>query len=693
MIKISLYLVLICSILLSPSNASTLSIGRSRAHEDKSGKYTPLVVSLSTEDMKEKAKPVDLICIVDVSGSMWGTPIELVKNSLEYLVNISNSTDNLAMVTFSSNSRVVHNLTRMTEENKTLFLESITNLMASGGTNILSGLRKGLELLSHNYSSGERIASMILLSDGDDNIYNGIELAEMFRDLIKDQNKSDYIFTLHSFGYGVYYDYVMLKEIALVKDGAYFHIKQLTDVNIAYIRIYGYLSTVMDVDVQLKMESKFDIVKVYGIEDMYKANIENETLSSFKVTLIQVGYGRKYEFVLLVDVPRETPIDTEVLNATVPKLGLEAKYFWDGKFSAPAYEEYIRCIVVIIFIKGYDNGYSGVSVIEDGIEWIKKNYNGTRNWVKEFDEAKNDLTTGGRSGNANLLSKITELKTSKVGIHYDEGNSYQRTLINNYHGLDISKMEKLEIKGQKLINYTENINYYYFYLKEGNGQINNLPFSGESSSLIIYSNNISGNINITSLSESMECYFLSKSVKRVQTIVDFNHIGKFIIKKDFPFDFYIKVDGKRDITFNIEFLKFDYNAFNNSELLEINGYIMTDDEIDNLVINEYSLNSLEMFKGYFDKELNMGKLVIKQKDISNNLNSVYNNYLYIIIKKKSENDFDISDDLIGQFYFVPNDYIYSSIPENYQIFSNLEKDDNSPYFRIRFFIKNYSKLK
>ena len=303
---------------------------------------------------------------------MWGTPIELVKNSLEYLVNISNSTDNLAMVTFSSNSRVVHNLTRMTEENKTLFLESITNLMASGGTNILSGLRKGLELLSHNYSSGERIASMILLSDGDDNIYNGIELAEMFRDLIKDQNKSDYIFTLHSFGYGEYYDYVMLKEISLIKDGSYFHIKQLTDVNIAYIKIYGYLSTVMDVNVQLKMESKFDIVKVYGIEDMYKANIENETLSSFKVTLIQVGYGRKYEFVLLVDVPRETPINTEVLNATVPKLGLEAKYFWDGKFSAPAYEEYIRCIVVIIFIEGYDKGYSGVSVIEDGIEWIKK---------------------------------------------------------------------------------------------------------------------------------------------------------------------------------------------------------------------------------------------------------------------------------------------------------------------------------
>ena len=676
-----LYLSLFLPILFGLSNASTLTIERSRAHEDKSGKYTPLVVSLSTEDITEKAKPVDLICIVDVSGSMSGTPIELVKNSLEYLVNISNSTDNLAMVTFSSNSKVIHNLTQMTEENKSIFLKDISTLWASGGTNILSGLEKGLDLLTHDYSSGERIASMVLLSDGDDNYYDGIELAEMFRDLIKEQNKSDYIFTLHSFGYGEYYDYIMLKEISLIKDGSYFHINQLPDVNLAYIKIYGYLSTVKDVNVQLKIESKYDIVSVYGIEDMYDANITNGTTSSsFKVTLIQVGYGRKYEYVLLVDVPENTPKGTEVLNATVSKLGLEAKYLWDGKYSLPAYEEYIRCIVVIIFIEGYEKSYSGISVIEEGIEWIKNNYNGTRNWVKELNEAKTDLNTGGRSGNANLLSKITELKTSKVGIHYDEGNSYQRTLIDNFHGLDISKMEKMEIKGMKIINYTENINYYYFYLKQGNGLINNLTFSGESSSLILYSNDTSGNINITSLSDSMDLYLLNKSVDRIQTIVDFNHVGKFIFKKDFPFDFYTKVDGKRDITFNIELLNYNTsNNSNNTELLDINAYILTDNDIDYLLENENTLNTFEVFKGTFDYKINMGKLVIKQKNISDNLNTVYNNYLYIIIKKNSENDIITSDNIKGQFYFIPNNYIYSSIPENYKIYSNLEEGEDQPH--------------
>ena len=678
------YLAIIFLISLHLTNAapSSLTISRSRSHEDKSGKYTPLVVSLSTEDKAEKIKPVDLICIVDVSGSMSGSPITLVKESLEYLVKLMNSTDNFALVTFSSSSEVVNGLTPMTEENKEKILLNIHNLDAYGGTNIFSGLEKGLELIKQDYSSGERVASMILLSDGYDNYYYGT-LTEGFRDLLISENKSDYAFTLHSFGYGDSHDYELLNEIALIKDGAYFNIKKLQDVGESFLTIYGSLSTVMDINIQLKIQSKYDIVSVYGMEDMYEANITNETISSFNVKLIQVIYGRKYDFVLLVDIPKTTPTGTEVLNATVSKLGLKAKYLWDGKFSPPAYEEYIRCIVVIIFIEGYQLGGSmGINKIDEEIEWMKKNYNGTRNWVKELNDAKDDLSSSYYGGNANLLSKITELKTSRIGIHYDEGNSYQRTLISNYHGLDISTMEKFEIKGEIIINFIENINYYYFYLKKGNGEINNMPISGESSSLIIYSDDYSGNIKLKSLSDSMECYSFNKTTERIQAIVDFNHVGKFIIKKNFPYDFYTRVDGKRDITFNIEFLKFDYdksNMENISDFLIIYAYILTDDDIDNLVNNEYYLSRFESFKGIFDHKNNIGKLVIKQEDITVNLNSRYNNYLYITIIKNEEYNITISDNVEGQFFFIPNNYIYSSVPENYKIFSNLEQGESSPH--------------
>ena len=671
LILIFIYLTLLN---ISKVDSSSLSIGRSRAHEDKSGPYTPLVVTLSTEDTSVKKKPVDLICIVDVSTSMDGTPLDLVKKSLEYLVNKGNETDNFAMITFSDGSKIVNNFTRLTEENKPKLLESISNLRAFGNTNIYSGLLRALELLKDDYKSGERVASMILLSDGADNYYSH-NVVNKFKQLMIDQKKTDYVFTLHSFGYGSSYDAELLNKIALIKDGAYFHIYIMKDVAEAYLKIYSSLSTVMDVNIQLVVQSKYNIMKVYGIEDMYEANIATETISSFNVKIIQVIHGKKYEFVLLVDIPITTPIGTEVLNATVHKLGLKSKYYWDGKYSPPAYEEYIRCIVVIIFIEGYESSSSGNSIIQEGKEWIKTNYNGTRDWLNEFDEAKNDLQSG-KSGKANLLSKITELKTTKIGIHYDEGNSYQRQLIDNYHGLDVSKMKEIEIRGEKVINYIKDINYYYFYLKDGKGEINKMPFSGQSSSLVIFTNETKGNINMISLSDSMNIYYLNKSISRMQTNINFNRVGKFIIKKDFPYDFYTLVDGKRDILFNIEFLKLP-EGIKLEENLEINAFILNDDDIDDLVKNEYLLNSRNKFKGNFNNELKQGKIIIKKSDISRHLDIVHNNFLYIIIKKISNIDIDITNSIEGQFFFIPINYALSSLPENYKIYNHLEQGDST----------------
>ena len=248
----------------------------------------------------------------------------------------------------------------------------------------------------------------------------------------------------------------------------------------------------------------------------------------------------------------------------------------------------------------------------------------------------------------------------------------------NLHGLDTNNMQKMEIKGQKLMNFLENINYYYFYLNSGYGMINNIPFSEKSSSFIIYSNYSSGKINITSLSDSMELYYSSKTVTRIQNIVDFNHIGKFIFKNDFPFYFYTNVDGKKDITFNIIFLNLPENI-NIEKELEIFGIVLSDNEIDNLSDDDNLLNAHDKFEGIFEHNINIGKVVIKQDVISKYLDNRYNNYLYIIINKKSGSKATFPDNIEGQFYFIPNSYVYSSIPENYLIFTNLEKDDNTAH--------------
>ena len=669
-------------VLISNKDEISLNIYRARAHSDQTGNLTPLVVSLSCPDQQEKMKPVDLICIVDISGSMSGDKIKLVRESLKYLVNLMNEEDNFALVKFDDYAVVVNNFTKMTEENKTLLIENIDKLYAYGGTNILEGLSKGLDLITNDYSSGDRVVSMILLSDGND-IYLYGQVADYFQDYLEAQGKENYIFTLHTFGYGADHDETLMENIAKIKNGGFFFIQRLKEVQSAYLQIYGSLSTVCAVNVDLTIQSNFIIADVYGKEDLYNSSLNNSTIpNTFTTTLLHAISGKTINYVVLVDIPLNTSYGTEVLNATILPQNISANYIWAQTFSIIAYEEYIKSISVTYFSKGFYAGtYRGIQIITEGKTWIILNYNGTRNWVVEYDDAITDLQNFYTFGSANLLSKIHELKTSSIGNHYSEDNSYIKGIIEKSHNLDVSKLPINKIKGEKIINFEKNINYYYFYLKDGRGKINNLLFSGESSSLIVYSNNSKSQINITSISEYLEYYYWNETKTRLQNIVDFNHEGKFIIEKDFPIEFYSIVDGTKDITFNVEFLKLDCdtNSDKVNHSFNFSAYIVDDLDIESLN-NEIdsSPNSL-VYNGIYDSELSIGKIIIKKEDIYKQLSSTRNSYLYVIIKKNSINSKIIYKHLEGQLLFFSMDYIYSTIPEGFLISSNLLEGQKTPH--------------
>ena len=669
-------------VLISNKDSPSLEIHRSRSHIDQTKNLTPLVVTLSTEDKSEKMKDVDLICIVDVSGSMSGNKIQLVRESLKSLVNYMTEKDNLALITFSDYVEKITEFTQMTPENKTLLLEDIDELYASGGTRIYPALETAVRMLKDNYSSGERIASIIFLSDGQD-IYEKSQVVPKFKKLISNRTLSNYTFTLHTFGYGNDHDPNLLLELAKAKGGGFFFIKQLSDVQDAYLYIFGSLSTVYDVNLNLTIQSNFKIEKVYGMEDMYQASLSNNTkVYSFNTVIIQVIYGKRYAYVVLVDIPPDTPYGTEVLNATISPLNISAKYLWDQKYNVIAYEEYIRCISVTYFSDAFYAGKTqGIVIIKEGRAWIEVNYNGTRNWIVEYDDAINDLNNYNSFGKANLLSKIYELKTSTAGIHYNMDNSYARSIIDKSHNIDVSKLPSLRVIGQKIIDFDLNINYYYFYLKEGNGKINNFLFSGEGSSLIIYSDNSSSKINITSLSDYIEYYYWNETKFRIQNIIDFSHGGKFIIEKDLPFEFYTRVDGSKDIAFNIEFLKLENNDTSNTSnhQFDIVAYVLDEKQINNLANN--SLPTTTVYNGSYDSELSLGKIVIKKEEISKYKvsNSLYNNYLYVIVKKNAFAPNIVYKHIEGQFIFVSMDYIFSTIPEGFYISSNLSENQKTPH--------------
>ena len=150
-----------------------LQISRSMSHNDQTGSLTPLVVKLSSVDKAEKIRNVSLICVVDVSFSMNSyNRMNLVRESLTYLVNMMTAEDKLAIVAFSTKASTRLSLMEMNEENKVKAINAINGLKPGGGTRILEGLKEGLKQIEDVYSSGERVVSMILLSDGEDRTKN-----------------------------------------------------------------------------------------------------------------------------------------------------------------------------------------------------------------------------------------------------------------------------------------------------------------------------------------------------------------------------------------------------------------------------------------------------------------------------------------------------------------------------------------
>ncbi|KAL6659911.1 hypothetical protein ACP70R_002033 [Stipagrostis hirtigluma subsp. patula] len=91
--------------------------------------------------------PLDLVTVLDVSGSMAGTKIALLKHAMSFVIQTLGPNDRLSVIAFSSSARRLFPLRRMTSTGRQQALQAVSSLVASGGTNIADGLKKGAKVV------------------------------------------------------------------------------------------------------------------------------------------------------------------------------------------------------------------------------------------------------------------------------------------------------------------------------------------------------------------------------------------------------------------------------------------------------------------------------------------------------------------------------------------------------------------
>ncbi|KAK1613722.1 hypothetical protein QYE76_019239 [Lolium multiflorum] len=113
---------------------------------------------------------LDLVAVLDVSGSMAGKKLHDTKVAMQFIIKKLSPIDRLSIVSFSTTAKRVCRLHFMTEDRQVELERLVNELEDDSLTNISDGLLTGRQVLDGRRLSGGRVASIILMSDGEHNV-------------------------------------------------------------------------------------------------------------------------------------------------------------------------------------------------------------------------------------------------------------------------------------------------------------------------------------------------------------------------------------------------------------------------------------------------------------------------------------------------------------------------------------------
>jgi Ca-activated chloride channel family protein len=122
-----------------------------------------VVADSDARETDHKRAPISLAVVLDTSGSMSGEKIEEARRSVLRLLSEMRDDDEITVIRYSDTSELVQPLSRVGNVRSALTAK-ISQLEASGGTNIPSGLAHGLRALDE--SARGRVRRIVLVSDG-----------------------------------------------------------------------------------------------------------------------------------------------------------------------------------------------------------------------------------------------------------------------------------------------------------------------------------------------------------------------------------------------------------------------------------------------------------------------------------------------------------------------------------------------
>ncbi len=194
---------------------------------------------------EEDRLPLDLILVLDVSGSMQGEKLQLVKNTTRLVVSQLTPHDRLAVVTFNGAGTRLTPLMAMSDSGKLLLMQHVDGVRASGGTNVSTGLHLALRLLRER-THRNAVSTVLLLSDGCDG-GGGLTACTPITQSLRTECGA----CVHTFGFGSDHDPALMNGIAEVGSGSFTFVERLESVAESFSACLGAVTDVVGQQVVL----------------------------------------------------------------------------------------------------------------------------------------------------------------------------------------------------------------------------------------------------------------------------------------------------------------------------------------------------------------------------------------------------------------------------------------------------------
>jgi Ca-activated chloride channel family protein len=231
-------------------------------------------------------KPATLTFVIDVSGSMAdGNRLEMVKQSLQYLVDRLRPDDTVGIVVYSTDARLLLPITTGSDRNA--ILGAIYSLQPEASTNAEAGLKLGYSLAMQAYRSGTS-NRVILCTDGVANVgQTGPEaiMAEVHGYVAEG-------ITLTAVGYGMgNYNDVLMEQLADSGNGNYSYVDSMEEARRIFVDDLTSTLQVIAMDAKIQVDFNPDTVGVYRLIGYENRAVADQDFRNDSIDAGEIGAG------------------------------------------------------------------------------------------------------------------------------------------------------------------------------------------------------------------------------------------------------------------------------------------------------------------------------------------------------------------------------------------------------------------